>query len=62
MRSIQETINWLLFNSGISGYEISKQTGISTTTLHRLKTGKQSIGQLSLTNALKLFELAKTKE
>lgn len=51
-------IDWLVFDSGINGYEISRYTGVSTSTVHRLKKGHQSTIHLSLANALKLYEMA----
>lgn len=51
-------INWLVFDSGISGYEIRSRTNISTTTIHRLRKGHQPISHLSLLNALKLCKMA----
>lgn len=58
MTNIINTISWLIFDSGLSGYEISQRTGMTPTTIYRLKNNKQSIGGVSTSNALKLYELA----
>lgn len=60
MTNVIDTITWLLFDSGMRRNEISKQTGISSSTIYRVTNGHQSVGQLSTSNALKLFELAET--
>lgn len=47
---IEEKIEALL-NSGATQYAISKNTGISQSTISELKSGKRKIGNLTLTKA-----------
>ena len=51
-------INWLLNESGVSMYAVSKATGIAQTTLSDLSTGKTSIERMSLGHAMTLTEYA----
>lgn len=63
---IKKPIEYLLFKSGITNYQISKETGIRQTTLGKYTTRKSEIGNMSLDNAEKLHayfkEIFKTKE
>ncbi|MEJ8777614.1 hypothetical protein [Pseudogracilibacillus sp. ICA-222130] len=54
--NIKENISKLLFDSGLSNYKISKDTGIAQTTLGRFTTKKSDIDNMSLGNAIKLNE------
>lgn len=47
---LEEKIEALL-NSGDTQYAISKNTGISQSTISELKSGKRKIGNLTLTKA-----------
>lgn len=53
---MKNNIKKLLFDSGISNYRISKDTGIAQTTLSRFTRKESSIGNMSLNNAIKLNE------
>ncbi|MEN2765849.1 hypothetical protein [Ornithinibacillus xuwenensis] len=48
-----------LINSAITGYKIHKETGISESTISRIRSGKIEIGSISLDNAIKLHEFYK---
>lgn len=52
---IKKPIEYLLFKSGITNYQISKETGIRQTTLGKYTTGKAEISNMSLGNAEKLY-------
>ena len=51
-------IKWILNDSGLSRYQISKETGIHITTLTNLVEGKSLIENLSFKNAAALTEYA----
>lgn len=51
-------IKWILNDSGLSRYQISKATGIHITTLTNLSDGKSLIENLSFKNAAALTEYA----
>ncbi len=57
---IKDNINKLLFESGLTNYQISKRTGIAQTTLSRFTRKESDIENMSLKNALKLNDLWKT--
>ena len=54
-------INWLMQESGLSKYSISKATGIHQTTLANLEDGTSLIENLSFKNAAALTEYAELK-
>ena len=54
---IKDNIYKLLFESGLTNYQISKKTGIAQTTLSRFTRKESDIENMSLKNALKLNEL-----
>lgn len=56
---MKKQIEWLLFKSGISNYQISKVTGISRAVLSKYETGKSDIGRMTLDNAIKLNDYFK---
>ena len=56
MKADSLTIKWLINDSGISRYQISKETGIHITTLTNLVEGKSRIENLSFKNAASLTE------
>lgn len=58
MKADSALIEWLIHESGISRYAISKATGIGQATLSDLATGKTSIPKMTLGNAIKLTEYA----
>jgi len=58
MKADLNLINWLLNESGVSMYAVSKATGIAQTTLSDLRTGKTSIERITLGHAMKLTEYA----
>ncbi len=51
---IKRNIEKLLFESGLTNYQISKATGIAQTTLSRFTRKESDIENMSLKNALKL--------
>ena len=57
MSDIKDNIYKLLFESGLTNYQISKKTGIAQTTLSRFTRKESDIENMSLKNALKLNEL-----
>lgn len=52
---IKNAIEYLLLNSQITNYQISKDTGIRQTTLSKYATGESNVGNMSLDNAIKLY-------
>ena len=52
------SIKWILNDSGLSRYQISKETGIHITTLSNLVEGKSLIENLSFKNAAALTSFA----
>ena len=61
MKADQNLIAWLLTESGLSKYAISKATGIHQTTLANLEDGTSLIENLSFKNAAALTEYAELK-
>lgn len=55
LEHVKRAIEYLLFESGISNYEISKNTGIRTTTLGRYTTGIAKVGNMTLDNVTILY-------
>lgn len=53
-----EMIHWLLFESGITRYKISKDTGVPDNTLADLATGKTKLERMKFLTAAKLTEYA----
>ncbi|MCE5035270.1 MULTISPECIES: helix-turn-helix domain-containing protein [Staphylococcus] len=47
-----------LIESDITGYQVSKDTGLSQTVMSSLRTGKRYIDNLKLGTAEKLYEYA----
>jgi len=58
MKADSMLIKWLIHDSGISRYAISKATGIAQATLSDIATGKTSIDKMTLGNAMRLTEYA----
>ena len=58
MKADLSLIKWILNDSGLSRYQISKETGIHITTLTNLVEGKSLIENLSFKNAAALTEYA----
>lgn len=56
---MKKQIEWLLMTSPVSNYQVSQATGISQVALSKYTTGKSEIGNITLDNALKLFEYYK---
>ncbi|WP_245902299.1 helix-turn-helix domain-containing protein [Gracilibacillus dipsosauri] len=48
-----------LIESDITGYKIHKETGISESTISRIRSGKIELGSISLDNATKLHAFYK---
>ncbi|MBO1199937.1 XRE family transcriptional regulator [Staphylococcus simiae] len=51
-----------LFNSNISAYQISKDTGVNEATIKQLRLGKSKLDRLGLLNAEKLYNYQKEIE
>jgi transcriptional regulator with XRE-family HTH domain len=51
---MKKAIEYLMFKSGISNYQISQATGISQVVLSKYATGKSDLGRMTLDNAMKL--------
>lgn len=45
-----------LIESKITGYKIHKETGISESTISRIRSGKIELGSISLDNAERLYK------
>lgn len=56
---MKKAIEWLLFKSGVSNYQISQATGISQVVLSKYATGKSDIGRMTLDNAIKIYNYFK---
>ena len=61
MKADSILINWLLQESGVSMYAVSKATGIAQTTLSDLTTGKTWVENMTLRHAVTLTEYAELK-
>ncbi len=48
-----------LFDSDITGYKISKETGVSQYVISQVRLGKREIDNLTLKTTEKLYEYAK---
>lgn len=58
LNASEKAIRELLFNSEVSRYRISKETGIPQNTLSDLVNGKTDINKMRFDNAAKLTEYA----
>lgn len=56
---MKKAIEFLLFNSGVSNYQIAKATGISQVVLSKYATGKSDVGRMTLDNAEKIYNYFK---
>lgn len=56
---MKNAIEYLLFRSNISNYQISKATGISAVVLGKYTTGKSEVGHMKLDNAEKIYHYFK---
>lgn len=56
---MKQSIEYLLFNSGITNYRIFKETGIAQSNLSDYTTGKTDIGRMPLDSAIKLHNYFK---
>lgn len=52
-------IEWLLYKSGVSNYQISKKSKIGESTLSRITSGETSLHSVRFQTAIKLTEYAK---
>lgn len=59
VRADSELIRWLLHDSGISRYQISKEVGITEATLSRITHGETPMDRVSFGYAHKLTEYAR---
>lgn len=53
---MKKEIKFLLKESGLTNYQISKETGIAQTVLGRYTSGNAEIDNMTLGNATKLYE------
>jgi hypothetical protein len=53
---MKTAIEYLLFRSDVSNYQLSKVTGIGQNVLGNYTTGKSDVGNMSLDNAIKLHD------
>ena len=58
LKADESKIKWLIFESGVSMYSVSKNTGIPQSTLSDLKKEKTDIEKMLFKNAAKLTEYA----
>lgn len=58
MYADKDKIEWLLFESGKSLYEIQKKSGVAATTVSDLAHKRSSIERMRFDNAAKLTKLA----
>lgn len=58
-KEIKNAIEKLISDKHISNYQISKETGIAQTTLSRFARKESDIGNMSLDNAIKLYDFYK---
>lgn len=58
-RADSQLISWLLHESGVSRYKISKDTGITESTLSRLVHGQTHIKNMQFGYAVHLTEYAR---
>lgn len=56
---MKQAIEYLLFRSGVSNYQISKTTGISQPVLSKYTSGKSDIENMTFGNAIKLHNYFK---
>lgn len=49
-----DRIKGVLYDDGISGYKIEQATGISRTSIHKYRTGKNDFNNITLDTLLKL--------
>lgn len=56
MHKEKQAIEYLLFKSGISNYQISKETGISPTVLGKYSNGISNVENMTFGNAIKLYD------
>ncbi len=56
MQEAKRAIEYLLFESGVSNYKISKMTGISTPALGKYSNGKSDVENMTFGNAIKLYD------
>lgn len=59
MTNIKKEIEYLILESRISNYQISKETGIAQSTLSDYSKGKTDIGRMPLDRAIKLHDYYK---
>lgn len=62
LKADEELIKWLLFDSGITRYRISKDTGIPSNTLSDLATGKSKLESIKFVTAAKITEYAEANK
>lgn len=56
---MKKAIEYLLFESNVSNYQISQATGISQVVFSKYATGKSDIGRMTLDNAEKIYNYYK---
>lgn len=56
-----DRIKAVLYDESISGYEIERATGISRTSIHKYRNGRNEFKNITLDTLLKLAEFDKKK-
>lgn len=56
IEKVEEKIKNILYNSRISGHELSKSTGINKSMISRYRSGKYKLGNMTLATARKILD------
>lgn len=56
IEKVEEKIKNILYNSRISGHELSKSTGINKSMISRYRSGKYKLGNMTLATAKKILD------
>lgn len=56
IEKIEEKIKDILYNSRISGHELSKNTGINKSMISRYRSGKYKLKNMTLATARKILD------
>ena len=55
-KKVEEKIKDILYNSRISGHELSKETGINKSMISRYRNGKYKLENMTLATARKILD------
>lgn len=56
IEKVEEKIRDILYNSRISGHELSKETGINKSMISRYRNGKYKLENMTLATARKILD------